>query len=51
MKKCFDCEYYEPLGNVSGKCKRYPPAGKIDEYTLVKANNWCGEYKKKRLKK
>ena len=49
---CEMCDYYESMGNA-GRCRRYPPTSDgagtstIDEPAMVKAEDWCGEYKKK----
>ena len=53
---CINCEYYQPLGNA-GHCHRFPPnqdgkgTSTIDEFPMVKEDDWCGEHKKKGKKK
>ena len=48
---CVKCKYFYPIGDV-GQCRRFPPNqdGKgnstIDEFSMVRKNYWCGEYKK-----
>jgi hypothetical protein len=50
--KCEDCKFYEPIGDASGDCRRFPPdqdgqgSDTIDEFPNVRPSGWCGEYKK-----
>lgn len=55
---CENCAWFEPLGATRGACHRYPPqvvplpservdgAALLAERPKVKADDWCGEWKK-----